>query len=210
MTNRLDNFTDAAFAFAVSLLVIGGARVPENFDALVRALGDIPAFAFGFAVMAMFWLSHVRWRTVRGDGDWLSVLLTLVLVFLTLVYVQPLRAMAAATGLWFTGHGQMFGGSLAGLFAVYGTGFVAMSLTMVALWSEPLRDVGLGSEAQGNAKGERGIWLILAATGLVSILVSMTVYGVWAAMVYATLPLTIGLFVWRHDWDGKRRSVANG
>ena len=95
MTSRLDNFTDAAFAFAVSLLVIGGARAPEDFDALVSALGDLPAFAFGFAVMAMFWLGHVRWRRLRGDGDWLSILLTLMLVFLTLVYVQPLRAWPA-------------------------------------------------------------------------------------------------------------------
>ena len=204
MTSRLDNFTDAAFAFAVSLMVIGGAGAPEDFDDLVGALGDLPAFAFGFAVMAMFWMSHVRWRKVRGEGDWLATLLTLVLIFLTLVYVQPLRAMASATGLWFTGHGRMFGGSLVGLFAVYGTGFVAMSLTMAALWSEPLRDPDLTREGQGNAKGERGIWLILALTGLASILMSMTAYGKWAAMIYATLPLTIGLFVWRHDWEGKR------
>ena len=205
MTGRLDNFTDAAFAFAVSLLVIGGARAPDNFDALLLSLGDIPAFAFGFAIMVMFWSSHVRWRRIRGDGDWLSMLLTLVLIFLTLVYVQPLRAMAAATGLWFTGHGQMFGGSISGLFAVYGTGFVAMSLTMAALWSEPLRDHELTSEGRGNAKGERGIWLILASTGLASILVSMTEYGEWAAMLYSTLPLTIGLFTWRHDWEGTGR-----
>ena len=210
MTGRLDNFTDAAFAFAVSLLVIGGARAPENFEALVGALGDIPAFAFGFAVMAMFWLSHVRWRTVRGDGDWLSILLTLVLVFLTLVYVQPLRAMAAATGLWFTGQGSGFGGSLTGLFAVYGTGFVAMSLTMAGLWSEPLRSGQLDPFARGNAKGERGIFLIMALTGIVSILVSMTRYGVLAAMIYATLPISIGLFSWRHDWEGKRELATHG
>lgn len=203
-TARLDNFTDAAFAFAVSLLVIGGARAPENFDTLLLSLGDIPAFAFGFAVMAMFWSSHVRWRGLRGDGDWLSMLLTLILVFLTLVYVQPLRAMASATGLWFTGHGQMFGGSLSGLFAVYGTGFVAMSLIMVALWTETRRDRDLTAEQRGNASGERGIWLILAATGILSILVSQTRYGVWAAMVYASLPLTIGLFTWRHDWTGDK------
>ena len=205
MTERLDNFTDAAFAFAVSLLVIGGARAPDSFDALLLSLGDIPAFAFGFAVMVMFWSSHVRWRRIRGDGDWLSMLLTLVLIFLTLVYVQPLRAMAAATGLWFTGHGQMFGGSISGLFAVYGTGFVAMSLIMAALWMEAGRDTDLTCEYRANARGERGIWLILALTGLVSILVSQTSYGVWAAMVYATLPLTIGLFTWRHDWEGTRR-----
>lgn len=201
---RIDNFTDAAFAFAVSLLVIGGARAPEDFDALLLSLGDIPAFAFGFAVMAMFWLSHVRWRVVRGEGDWLSTLLTLTLVFLTLVYVQPLRAMAAATGLWFTGQGSGFEGSLTGLFAVYGTGFVAMSLTMAGLWSEPLRRDQLDAEGRCNAKGERGIFLIMALTGIASILVSMTRFGALAAMLYATLPISIGLFVWWHDWTSAK------
>lgn len=210
MTERLDNFTDAAFAFAVSLLVIGGARAPDNFDALVGALGDIPAFAFGFAVMALFWQGHVRWRRMRGEGDWQSTLLTLVLVFLTLVYVQPLRGMAAATGLWFTGQGQGFGGNLSGLFAVYGTGFVAMSLTMVGLWTEALREGHLDLEGRGNARGERGIWLIMALTGITSILVSMTAYGVFAAMVYATLPVSIGWFVHRHNWEGKLEARADG
>jgi uncharacterized membrane protein len=210
MSGRLDNFTDAAFAFAVSLLVIGGARAPDNFDALVMAMGDLPAFAFGFALMANFWLGHVRWRKLRGDGDWLSVLLSLILVFLTLVYVQPLRGMAAATGLWFTGHGTAFGGSLSGLFAVYGTGFVSMSLVMVGLWAEALRGDHLAGEDRSNAKGERGIWSIMAATGILSILVSMTPYGVFAAMVYATLPVTIGLFAWLHNWTGRTRAPANG
>lgn len=204
MTERIDNFTDAAFAFAVSLLVIGGARAPDNFDALLLSLGDIPAFAFGFAVMAMFWLGHVRWRRLRGDGDMLSTVLTLVLIFLTLIYVQPLRAMASATGLFFTGQGRMFGGSLPGLFTVYGTGFVAMAATMVALYWESLRSEAMSAAERAEALGERGIWVILAATGLASILVSMTRYGVWAAMLYATLPITIGMFSRRHDWTGAR------
>lgn len=204
MTSRLDNFTDAAFAFAVSLMVIGGAGAPQTFEALIAALGDLPAFAFGFAVMAMFWLGHVRWRKSRGEGDWLATLLTLILVFLTLIYVQPLRGMATATALWFTGHGQEFGGSLPGLFAVYGSGFVLMSLTMAGLWAESLRSDQLSREQRANARGECGIWVILALTGLVSILVSMTRYGELAAMIYATLPLTIGLFAWWYDWLGER------
>ena len=68
-TERLDNFTDAAFAFAISLLVIGGAGAPANFEALQAALGDVPAYAFGFAVIAMFWSGHVRWRALRGEGE---------------------------------------------------------------------------------------------------------------------------------------------
>lgn len=202
--SRLDAFTDAAFAFAVSLLVIGGAGAPADFAVLVRALGDIPAFAIGFAIVAMFWHGHVRWRTLRGPGDKTSHFLTLLLVFLTLIYVQPLRSMAAASGLWFTGQGAGFSGNLAGLFAVYGTGFVAMSLTLAALFQDALRNPELDTEHRQVVRGERTIWLILAVTGLVSIAVSLTRYGVLAAMAYATLPITIGLFASRFDWTGAR------
>jgi len=208
MTSRLDNFTDAAFAFSVSLLVIGGAGAPASFDRLIGALGDIPAFAFGFAVVAMFWAGHVRWRTLRGEGDQLSTLLTLLLIFLTLIYIQPLRGMAAAVGIWFTGQGGGFDGSVAGLFAVYGTGFVAMALTMVALFSDVMRKPGLDPGERVIARGERIIWLILAITGLASIMVSLTRYGMWAAMLYATLPVSIGLFMWRFDWTEADRKAA--
>lgn len=205
VTARLDAFTDAAFAFAVSLLVIGGAGAASNFDQLVRALGDIPAFAFGFAVILMFWFGHVRWRSLRGEGDWASLVLTLLLVFLVLIYVQPLRAMAAATAVYATGQGSGFRGNLTGLFAVYGTGFVAMSLTSAGLFADALRNRDLDSAGRAGAKGEIAIWLILAATGFVSVLLSQTRFGVFAAFAYATLPLTIGLFTVRHDWTGIKR-----
>ncbi len=206
MTNRLDNFTDAAFAFAVTLLVIGGAGAPRDFDQLTGALGEIPAFAFGFAVVVMFWFSHVRWRRIRGEGDTRSLLLTLLLIFLALIYIQPLRGMAAATGLWFTGQGGGFRGSLSGLFAVYGTGFVAMSITMAALFSDALRNPALDRQQRASAKGDRVIWLILAVTGIVSIALSTTRYGVWAAMVYASLPISIGIFSARYDWTGAKKN----
>jgi uncharacterized membrane protein len=199
---RLDAFTDAAFAFAVGLLVIGGVGAPSDYNQLLRALADIPAFAFGFAVLVMFWFGHVRWRNLRGADEGLSLILTLLLVFLVLIYVQPLRAMAAAVAAYATGQGSGFRGSLVGLFAVYGTGFVAMSLTSAALFAESLRNPRLDAVGRATAKGEVVIWLILAATGLVSVFLSQTPVGRLAAFAYATLPLTIGLFVARHDWTG--------
>jgi hypothetical protein len=130
-------------------------------------------------------------------------------VFLTLIYVQPLRGMAAATGVWFTGQGSGFKGNLTSLFAVYGTGFVAMSLLMAALFSDALRNTNLTKGDRQNARGERVIWAILSATGLLSILISFTRYGVWAAMVYATLPVSISLFVNRFDWTGAQQASSN-
>ncbi|HEX9963804.1 MAG TPA: TMEM175 family protein [Allosphingosinicella sp.] len=199
---RLDNFTDAAFAFAVSLLVIGGAGAPADFNALVRALGDIPAFAFGFGIVVMFWYAHVRWRRLRGEGDWRALCLTLLLVFLVLIYIQPLRAMAAATSIFFTGQGGGFRGNVAGLFAVYGTGFVLMSLTVAALFADAWRNPELDRAGRAQAKGEVGIWLILAATGILSILLSLTRFGAFAAFAYSTLPISIGLFTRRFEWTG--------
>lgn len=199
---RIDNFTDAAFAFAVSLLVIGGAGAPADFNALARALGDIPAFALGFAIVVMFWFAHVRWRRLRGEGDWRSLILTLLLIFLVLIYIQPLRAMAAATSIFFTGQGGGFRGSVADLFAVYGTGFVLMSATLAALFADAGRNPELSRGDRARTKGEVGIWLIHSATGLASVLLSLTRFGPFAAFAYATLPISIGLFVRLYDWTG--------
>ncbi|GAA4003611.1 TMEM175 family protein [Sphingomonas humi] len=104
-TARIDAFTDSEFAFAVTLFVIGGSEAPKNLEQLSRALSDIPAFAFAFAVIALFWLGHVRWRKLRGSGDRRSLALTLLLVFLVLIHVQPLRSMAAVTSVGISGGG---------------------------------------------------------------------------------------------------------
>lgn len=197
---RIDAFTDSAFAFAVSLLVIGGAQAPQNMAELLRALSGVPSFAFGFGVIALFWLGHVRWRKLRGNGNKRSTFLTLLLIFVVLIYVQPLRSMAAVTALLVSGEGEGFKGSLPSVFALYGSGFAIMSALMAALFQDIHRDASEDLQIRQRASGERGIWIILAATGAFSLAISFTKLGIWAAMAYTTLPLTIGAFAKRHDW----------
>jgi hypothetical protein len=202
MTSRLDNFTDAAFAFAVTLLVIGGSEAPTSYAMLAAAMADVPAFAIGFATIAMFWFAHARWRRLRGQGDWLSSMLSVLLVFLVLIYVQPLRAMARSFSSFLGGSGTPFAGDVGDLFFIYGAGFVAMAATMGALFLEARRNRALDAVQQAAVRGEAAIWLILTVTGLVSI--AMTRFEAvedFAPLVYATLPFTIGLFVWRYRWE---------
>jgi uncharacterized membrane protein len=208
MTARLDNFTDAAFAFAVTLLVIGGSEAPTSYAMLSAAVAEVPAFAIGFATIAMFWFAHVRWRRFRGEGDWLSALLSTLLVFLVLVYVQPLRAMARSFSSFLGGSGTPFAGDVGDLFFLYGAGFVAMAATMVALFMEAQRNDELDSAHRAAARGETGIWLILTATGLVSILLaSFQATSKISPLAYATLPLSIGLFTWRWNWEGRKAAA---
>lgn len=204
-TGRLDSFTDAAFAFALSLLVIGNSQIPDSFDALVATMANVPLFAIGFGIIGMFWLGHVRWRDYRGDGGTLSVMLTFALVFFVMIYVPPLQAMSASFATYLGGQGTRFTGDLGGMFAIYGAGFVAMSAAMVLLFWEAARHLKRAGDARWiGARGETVIWSILAVTGLVS--TALALGGptkVIAPFAYATLPVSIGLFVWRYRWAGK-------
>ena len=205
MTSRLDNFTDAAFAFAVTLLVIGGSEPPTSVAMLQAAMAEVPAFAIGFAIIAMFWSAHVRWRHYRGEGGWLSMVLSVVLIFLVLIYVQPLRAMARSFSTFLGGGGTPFQGAVGDLFFVYGLGFVAMAAATAGLFLEAQRRPTIGDEERRSARGEVMIWLILIATGLVSILMTLSRETAnFAPLAYATLPISIGLFSWRYDWGGRR------
>lgn len=203
-TSRLDNFTDAAFAFALSLLVIGGGDLPSTGEELRSALADLPIFAIGFALLGMFWYGHVRWRNYRGPGGSLSVVLTFTLVFILLIYIRPLQAMAASFATFLGGSGTRFRGDLGEMFTIYGAGFSAMCLVMALLFWEAhhhARDEG----ARAGTKGETIIWLIMAGTGLVSVLLSQSrATAPLAPFVYATLPISIPLFSLRYRWAGRQ------
>jgi uncharacterized membrane protein len=201
-TARLDAFTDAAFAFAVTLMVVGSGTGTPDYPALMQAVRSAPSFAIGFAIIAMFWWSHVRWRALRGDGNWRSVVLTLLLVFTVLVYVHPLRAMAASFATFLGGQADGFGGYLGEMFQLYGLGFILMCLITAALFHDAMRSHARGSAGRREAKGQAIIWTILLATGLVSIVLTLFRATVpFAPMAYATAPLTIGLFASRYRWS---------
>jgi hypothetical protein len=94
---RVDAFVDAAFAFAVTLLIVALGRMPASVGELVQALRGVPAFLASFFVMMRFWQTHRLWSRHYGIEDAYSVRLSLALVFLVLVYVYPLRMIAEFT-----------------------------------------------------------------------------------------------------------------
>ena len=205
--SRLDAFVDAAFAFAVTLLVIGGGEPPGTWPELQAVMSRIPAFLVGFALIGMFWHAHVRWRQYCGNAGFMAVLLSFALVFLVLVYVYPLRMMADSMVDYFTGRagsGFLTRAELPGLFTLYGLGFAGMSALVVGLFYSGMRH---GQPEPGMVpvlKGELGIWMILTGSGLLSVLLAQFQLTVVAApWVYGLLPIAIGVFAFRHNWDAQ-------
>jgi len=201
-TKRLDNFTDAAFAFAVTLMVVGAGGSAAEGATLESAVASIPSFAIGFAIITLFWFSHVQWRALRGAGDARSLLLTLLLIFIMLIYIVPLRSMALSFAAFLIGDMGAYRGSLGQLFTIYGVGFTAMSALTALLFRDALRNGALLPDKRREATGQAWIWVILAFTGLISaILSSITGAHAFAPFLYATLPVTIGVFAWRWRWE---------
>lgn len=99
----MDAFIDAAFAFAVTLLIIAVDAVPDSIDGLRDALRGVPAFAASFAMVAWIWRGHANWSRRYGMDDATSGLLSLLLVFLVLVFVYPLRMLFASAFHSFSG-----------------------------------------------------------------------------------------------------------
>jgi uncharacterized membrane protein len=133
---RLELFSDAVFAFALTLLVVS-LEVPRTFHDLMQSMQGFVAFAVCFAVLMQIWFKHYGWFRRYGLQDTTTRLLNSVLLFIVLFYVYPLKF------LWtnLLGGGQV-GFSLAEgrvLLVVYGLGGAAVFLVFVLFYRHAWR-----------------------------------------------------------------------
>ncbi len=202
---RLESFVDAAFAFAVTMLVIAGQQVPDNVVTLLKAFKEVPVFAASIAVLAIFWRGHWLWSRRYGLEDTISIWISWGLIFTMLVYVYPLKLVFA--GMFYALSGGSLGQRLAvetigqgrALFAVYAAGFSALALEILLLnlrawWlRDPLR---LNEQEQAQARAEIAGWSIPLGVGLTSLLLALTMPPhqiEWSGWIYFSMPILFRL-----------------
>jgi uncharacterized membrane protein len=176
---RLDTFVDGAFAFTLTLLVIGGDVVPDSAAALLRILGGIPAFAVCFWMIAFFWHGHVRWRRRCPHADGAGLWLSLLLVFFALIFVYPLHMMFASLFNMFSGgrlpsRFKLVGASeIRTLLVVYGIAFTCMAGTLTLLFRHAARRARREGFSPLQAQREQLVWTVPTALGLASALIAL-------------------------------------
>ena len=203
--SRLETFADAAFAFAVTLLVISFDEIPATYEELVGALKSVPAFAASFAIIVMFWVAHRSWSVRYGLDDATSTVLTMLLVFIIMVYVYPLRAMMAAwlngmTGSWVPAELQ-FGSQeqVRGMFLIYGAGWLSANGTLVLMNLHALRkaeSLHLSPQEIFSTRSTVQAWSLVGLFGLFSMIIAVSVPDRWlgsAGYVYACLTFVMPL-----------------
>src|SRR5215831_13157659 len=123
---RLEAFCDVVFGFALTLLVVS-LEVPRNYQELMAALRGFVPFAACFAQLILIWRAHYRFSRRYGLEDPYTVFLNVVLLFLVLFYVYPLKFVFTLLFDEVRGHapgGELGWHEASVLMRIYAAGFV--------------------------------------------------------------------------------------
>jgi uncharacterized membrane protein len=214
---RLETFIDAAFAFAISMLVIAAQQIPDNIQTLLAAFKNVPTFVCSIAVLGIFWRGHWLWSRRYGLEDGASILISWAMIVTILIFIYPLKAIFGA--MWYllsSGEiGQPFSlqtteSQARTIFAIYALGLIAISAEILLLnlraWQlrEPLR---LNERETLVTCGELSGWSIPVSVGIVSLVSALTLpveQIQWSGWVYFSMIILVPL----HDFFHERRLKA--
>lgn len=178
--SRLEAFSDAVFAFALTLLVVS-LEVPKSYTQLMNLMSGFPAFAVCFGVLLWIWYEHNLFFRRYGLQDPYTVLLNGALLFVVMFYVYPLKFMLDSGFARFAskagrGVAPMTPGQLAQASAIYGLGFVALFVMFGLLYLHAYRQrnqLGLTPLEIFNVKAFAGQQVVSAAVGVIVVLIAV-------------------------------------
>jgi hypothetical protein len=209
---RLETFIDAAFAFAISMLVIAAQQIPDDIASLLAAFKNVPTFICSIAVLGIFWRGHWLWSRRYGLEDSVSILISWMMIVTILIFIYPLKAIFGA--MWyFVSNGQVgqrfsmhtTDAQARTIFAIYALGVIAISAEILLLnlraWQlrEPLR---LNLREQLMTRGELTGWSIPVSVGMVSLIFSLTLpieKIAWCGWIYFLMAIMLRVQKFLHN-----------
>jgi len=193
--SRIEGFSDAVFAFAVTLLVVS-LEVPKTFDELLATMRGFFGFAICFYLLLIVWYEHYKYFRRYGLNDTQTLWLNAALLFIMLMYVYPLKFLFTYLIDLLFGFAQsekIEASQVPLLMVVYGAGFVAVQLLFLLMYlrAYSLRDaLELDARELSVTREEIQACLLNISVGLASVAIAV-LGGVatisWAGYVYVLL-----------------------
>lgn len=163
-TTRIETLSDAVFAIAIGLLLISTSP-PITFYQLEQFTKDLIPFACCIALIAIIWHEHFLFFIRYGFRNAYVVFLNILLLFIVLFYVYPLKflvrllVMLVQNFIEIFQHGNreeiwkdflftMDGGTVTGLMIIYGLGAASIFLVLMLMYRYALSKA---SELELNA-----------------------------------------------------------
>lgn len=196
---RVETFSDAAFALAITLIVLSSS-VPKNFADLWLSMRDVIPFGLCVVLVMVIWYQHYLFFLKFGLQNRTIIAYNTFLIFLILIYVYPLKFLFVVLftlyeGI-FTGNNaiisQLFTGTLpAGdtgkLMVIYGLGASLIFLTLAGMYRHALKmktPLQLNDYEAYVAKDSMITNLLLASVPFLSSLIALFgLFGRWTFIV---------------------------
>ena len=177
---RIEAFSDAVFAFAVTLLIVS-LEVPRSFAELMLTMKGFFAFGISFLFLMLIWFEHnVFFRRYALD-DTRTIFLNGCLLFIVLFYVYPLKFLASLVfnnALYSTGSEfEIERHQVPGLMCIYGAGYIIIYLIFFFMYvhaSAKKDELELTGPELFDTKTKMWSQLILASIGVFSVIVALT------------------------------------
>lgn len=208
---RIEGLSDAVFGFAVTLLVVS-LEVPKTFSELMQAMRGFGAFAICFTLLIIVWFNQYKFFRRYGLQDTGTVVLNLMLLFVVLFYVYPLKFVFTFLVSQFTGSSNAVrlpngtvepmvenGGQVATLMVIFGLGYLAVSVLFVLLYRHAYRTrerLQLNELEVFDTRAdirENALNAGIAAVSIILAVLGGARYGALSGMVYMLTPVVMTL-----------------
>jgi uncharacterized membrane protein len=193
--HRLEGFSDAVFAFAVTLLVVS-LEVPRTAEELFTAIRGFPAFGICLGFLALIWFEHSRYFRAYPLTDGVTVALNILLLFVLLLYVYPLKFLFTVLMdqlLWRAPDTAVRTlENFHALMTIYGLGFLALNGILVLMKLNARRHavvLGLGPRDLALLAGGIARNVANGLVALVSVFIALFTAdnGLFGGFIYALL-----------------------
>ena len=178
---RIETFSDAVFAFAITLLIVS-LEVPKNFDELLTSIRGFGAFAICFVFLFLIWHEQHMFFRRYGLEDRTTLALNAVLLFIVLFYVYPLKFLfslifgAAIYGVGKSPFSISRLEQIPQLMIVYGVGYVIIYGVFLMLYLHALRcrlRLELTAVEVFDTRSKMWSHVIMITFGIVSMLMAL-------------------------------------
>lgn len=216
--SRLETFSDAVFAFAVTLIIVS-LEVPKTFGDLVETLKGTASFAACFTLLFLIWNNQNLFFRYYGLKDAWTAALNGALLFVVLVYVYPLKFLFNVAFLrnQYQQNGAvkaMIGDhDVPTLFLIYGLGYMIINLLFYLMYRWAIKhsaEIGLNAIEIFESKTIRDIFLICSLIGVCSISIAYVVplqFVGFAGFFYTAIGPAYGLW---YAYRGRKRKKLFG